>query len=78
MQSLMFPDITYVAEGKGKNQRNDIGDHYYLVTENGDDAAKDTTAYVVKVTVAVDENDPAKLTVTETVLGYADDLDLKC
>lgn len=70
-----FPDITYVAEGKGKNQRNDIGDHYYLVTENGDDAAKDTTAYVVKVTVAVDENDPAKLTSTETVLGYADDLD---
>ena len=72
---IEFPDITYVAEGKGKNQRNDIGDHYYLVTENGDDAAKDTTAYVVKVTVAVDENDPAKLTVTETVLGYADDLD---
>lgn len=70
-----FPDITYVAEGKGKNQRNDIGDHYYLVTENGDDAAKDTTAYIVKVTVAVDENDPAKLTATETVLGYADDLD---
>lgn len=72
---IEFPDITYVAEGKGKNQRNDIGDHYYLVTENGDDAAKDTTAYVVKVTVAVDENDPSKLTSTETVLGYADDLD---
>lgn len=72
---IEFPNITYVAEGKGKNQRNDIGDHYYLVTENGDDAAKDTTAYVVKVTVAVDENDPAKLTSTETVLGYADDLD---
>lgn len=71
---IEFPNITYVAEGKGKNQRNDIGDHYYLVTENGDDAAKDTTAYVVKVTVAVDENDPAKLTSTETVLGYADDL----
>jgi len=73
--TIEFPAITYVAEGKGKNQRNDIGDHYYLVTENGDDAAKDTTAYVIKVTVAVDENDPAKLTATETVLGYADDLD---
>lgn len=72
---IEFPDITYVAEGKGKNQRNDIGDHYYLVTENGDDAAKDTTAYVVKVTVAVDEIDPTKLTATETVRGYADDLD---
>lgn len=72
---IEFPDITYVAEGKGKNQRNDIGDHYYLVTENGDDAAKDTTAYVVKVTVAVDENDPAKLAATETELYYADDLD---
>lgn len=72
---IAFPDITYVAEGKGKNQRNDIGDHYYLVTENGDDAAKDTTAYVVKVTVAVDENDPAKLAATETELYYADDLD---
>lgn len=71
---IEFPDITYVAEGKGKNQRNDIGDHYYLVTENGDDAAKDTTAYVVKVTVAVDENDPAKLAATETELYYADDL----
>lgn len=45
------------------------------MTENGDDAAKDTTAYVVKVTVAVDKNDPAKLTATGTVLGYADDLD---
>lgn len=54
---------------------DDRGDHYYLVTEDGDDAAKDTTAYVVKVTVAVDENDPAKLTATETLLGYADDLD---
>ena len=73
--TIEFPAITYVAEGKGKNQRNDIGDHYYLVTENGDDAAKDTTAYVIKVTVAVDENDPAKLTATGTVLGYADDLD---
>lgn len=73
--TIEFPAITYVAEGKGKNQRNDIGDHYYLVTENGDDAAKDTTAYVIKVTVAVDENDPAKLTATETLLGYADDLD---
>lgn len=73
--TIEFPAITYVAEGKGKNQRNDIGDHYYLVTENGDDAAKDTTAYVIKVTVAVDENDPAKLTATETVRGYADDLD---
>lgn len=73
--TIEFPAITYVAEGKGKNQRNDIGDHYYLVTENGDDAAKDTTAYVVKVTVAVDKNDPAKLTATGTVLGYADDLD---
>lgn len=73
--TIEFPAITYVAEGKGKNQRNDIGDHYYLVTENGDDAAKDTTAYVVKVTVAVDENDPAKLTATETLLGYADDLE---
>lgn len=72
---IEFPDITYVAEGKGKNQRNDIGDHYYLVTENGDDAAKDTTAYVVKVTVAVDEKDPAKLAATETELYYADDLD---
>lgn len=72
---IEFPDITYVAEGKGKNQRNDIGDHYYLVTENGDDAAKDTTVYVVKVTVAVDENDPAKLAATETELYYADDLD---
>lgn len=73
--TIEFPAITYVAEGKGKNQRNDIGDHYYLVTENGDDAAKDTTAYVIKVTVAVDENDPVKLTATETVRGYADDLD---
>lgn len=54
---------------------DDRGDHYYLVTEDGDDAAKDTTAYVVKVTVAVDEKDPANLTATETVLGYADDLD---
>lgn len=72
--TIEFPDITYVAEGKGENQRNDIGDHYYLITENGDDAAKDTTAYVIKVTVAVDEGNPAKLTATGTVLGYADDI----
>ena len=73
--TIEFPAITYIAEGKGKNQRNDIGDHYYLITENGDDAAKDTTAYVIKVTVAVDEGNPAKLTATETLLGYVDDLD---
>lgn len=72
--TIEFPDITYIAEGKGENQRNDIGDHYYLITENGDDAAKDTTAYVIKVTVAVDEGNPAKLTATGTVLGYADDI----
>lgn len=72
--AIEFPAITYVVEGKGKNQRNDIGDHYYLITEDGDDAAKDTTAYVVKVTVAVDKNDPGKLVATETVRGYADDI----
>lgn len=71
---IEFPAITYVVEGKGKNQRNDIGDHYYLVTEDGDDAAKDTTAYVVKVTVAVDKKDPGKLVATGEVRGYADDL----
>lgn len=73
--TIKFPAITYVAEGKGKNQRNDIGDHYYLVTETGDDAARDTTAYVIKVTVAVDKSDPSKLVATETVRGYADDID---
>ena len=26
-----------------------MGDHYYLITEDGDEAVKDTTAYVVKV-----------------------------
>lgn len=73
--SIKFPAIIYKQEGTGDNKVNDIGDHYYLVTEDGDDAAKDTTAYVVKVTVAVDNNDPAKLTVTGTLRGYADDLD---
>lgn len=51
------------------------GDHYYLITEDGDDAAKDTTAYVVKVTVAVDKDNPGKLVATEEVIGYADTLD---
>lgn len=53
---------------------DDRGDHYYLVTETGDDAAKDTTAYVVKVTVAVDKKDPRKLVPTVTELRYADDI----
>lgn len=72
---IVFPEIAYEQQGEGEGFQNDVGDHYYLVTEDGDDAAKDTTAYVIKVTVAVDENDPAKLTATETVRGYADDLD---
>lgn len=73
---IVFPEIAYEQQGEGEGFQNDVGDHYYLVTEDGEDAAKDTTAYVVKVTVAVDdENDPRKLVPTETVLGYADDID---
>lgn len=54
--------------------QDDRGNHYYLVTEDGD-GVKDTTAYVVKVTVAVDETDKGKLVAKHEVLGYADDLD---
>ncbi|MFR3452471.1 MAG: hypothetical protein ACLTSX_13850 [Collinsella sp.] len=38
--SIKFPAIIYKQEGTGDNKVNDIGDHYYLVTEDGDDAAK--------------------------------------
>ncbi len=51
-----------------------MGDHYYLITEDGDEAVKDTTAYVVKVTVAEDAANTRNLTATGTVLGYADDI----
>ena len=72
--AIVFPEIAYEQQGEGEGFQNDVGDHYYLVTENGDDAAKDTTAYVIKVNVALDDTDSRNLVVTETVLGYADDL----
>lgn len=80
--AVVFDPIEYqVTVPKGAEVDQNIptagdarGDHYYLITEDGDDATKDTTAYVVKVTVAVDKDDPGKLVATETVLGYADDL----
>lgn len=73
--SIAFPAITYEQQGEGEGFQNDVGDHYYLVTEDGDDAVKDTTAYVVKVTVALDNTNSRNLTAIKTVLGYADDLD---
>lgn len=72
--TIEFPEITYEQQGEGDGLQNDVGDHYYLVTEDGDDALKDTTAYVVKVNVALDEENSRNLKVTETVLGYADDI----
>lgn len=72
---ISFPAINYEQQGEGEGFQNDVGDHYYLITEDGDEAVKDTTAYVVKVTVAEDAANTRNLTTTETVRGYADDLD---
>lgn len=80
-EPIVFDAITYQVDGEatesatGQPQpRDDRGDHFYLITETGNTASKDTTAYVVKVNVAIDETDAGKLVATETVLGYADDL----
>lgn len=72
--SIVFPEITYEQQGEGEGFQNDVGDHYYLITEDGDEAVKDTTAYVVKVTVAEDAANTRNLTATGTVFGYADDI----
>lgn len=72
--AITFPAIPYKVEGEGGAKVDDRGDHFYLITEDGDASAKDTTAYVVKVNVAVDKDDPGKLVTTETILGYADDV----
>ncbi|WP_282191013.1 SpaA isopeptide-forming pilin-related protein [Adlercreutzia caecimuris] len=72
--SIEFPEIAYEQQGDGEGFQNDVGDHYYLVTEDGDDVTKDTTAYVIKVNVALDETNSRNLTVAETVMGYADDI----
>lgn len=71
---IKFPEIAYEQQGDGEGFQNDVGDHYYLVTEDGDDAAKDTTAYVVKVSVTLDEKNSRNLKADGTVLGYADDI----
>lgn len=78
-EQIVFDPITYqvdgeVTEGATEQPRDDRGDHYYLVTETGNAASKDTTAYVVKVTVTLDENDKGKLVATETMVGYADNI----
>lgn len=72
--SIEFPEIAYEQQGDGEGFQNDVGDHYYLVTEDGDDAAKDTTAYVVKVSVTLDEKNSRNLKADGTVLYYADDI----
>lgn len=72
--AITFPAVPYKAEGTGEGKQNDVGDHFYLITEDGDASAKDTTAYVVQVSVAVSETNPGELVTTETVLGYADDV----
>lgn len=72
--SISFPAINYEQQGEGEGFQNDVGDHYYLITEDGDEAVKDTTAYVVKVTVAEDAANTRNLTTTGTVRGYADDI----
>lgn len=71
---ISLPAINYEQQGEGEGFQNDVGDHYYLITEDGDEAVKDTTAYVVKVTVAEDAANTRNLTATGTVLGYADDI----
>lgn len=72
--SIEFPEIAYEQQGDGEGFQNDVGDHYYLVTEDGDDAAKDTTAYVVKVSVTLDKKNSRNLKADGTVLYYADDI----
>lgn len=72
--SIEFPEIAYEQQGDGEGFQNDVGDHYYLVTEDGDDTAKDTTAYVIEVNVALDKTNSRNLKVTDTVRGYADDI----
>lgn len=72
--AITFPAVPYKVEGSDEGKQNDVGDHFYLITEDGDASAKDTTAYVVKVSVAVNETNPGELVTTETVLGYADDV----
>lgn len=78
-EEIVFDPITYqvdgeATEGATEQPRDDRGDHYYLVTETGNAASKDTTAYVVKVTVTLDGNDKGKLVATETMVGYADNI----
>lgn len=80
-EPIVFDAITYQVDGEatesvtGQPQpRDDRGDHFYLITETGNTASKDTTAYVVKVNVAIDETDAGKLVATETMVGYADNI----
>ena len=69
---VTFPAVDFRIDGEAEGQRNDLGDHWFLMTEDGgDEPGKDPVAYVLKVTVSEDDADKAKLTAEVTGTWFA-------
>ena len=70
--TVTFDAVDFRVDGEAEGQRNDRGDHWFLMTEDGgDEPGKDPVAYVLKVTVSEDDADKAKLTAEVTGTWFA-------
>lgn len=74
--TVTFDAVDFRVDGEAEGQRNDRGDHWFLMTEDGgSEPGKDPVAYVLKVTVSEDDADKAKLTAEVTGTWYAGSVD---
>ena len=70
--TVTFDAVDFRVDGEAEGQRNDRGDHWFLMTEDGgSEPGKDPVAYVLKVTVSEDDADKAKLTAEVTGTWFA-------
>lgn len=74
--SVTFDAVDFRVDGTAEGQRNDLGDHWFLMTEdNGSDPGMDPVAYVLKVTVSESNADKGVLVAEVTGTWYAGSVD---
>lgn len=74
--SVTFDAVDFRVDGTAEGQRNDLGDHWFLMTEdNGSDPGMDPVAYVLKVTVSESDADKGALVAEVTGTWYAGSVD---
>ncbi|WP_251159108.1 Spy0128 family protein [Caniella muris] len=60
--TVTFDAVDFRVDGTADDKRNDLGDHWFVMTEDGgDEPGRDPVAYVLQVRVSEDDSDRAGL-----------------